>query len=262
MTQQRYPRFRFIESRTLTDGVDQLFVFAFDRLRRHIAPILACVSLITLPALAGCEGDLSTVAPAGPAARSIATLWWVMLIGAVLIFGLVMILLGLSFRRRGAAADEARHIRVWIISLGLAFPAAVLLLLLAYGLVIGEQLLPRNNPEAVSVQAEARRWAWTFSYDARPERTTQNVLHIPAGRPVDVAVTSEDVIHSFWVPRLAGKIDAIPGHVNILRIEADQPGTYAGRSAEFSGGGYDGFSFTVIAHDAAGWDAFLMDGTE
>ncbi len=185
-----------------------------------------------------------------------------MLAGAVLIFALVMSLLALSFRRRNQTADEARRVQVWIVSLGLAFPMAVLLALLAYGLVIGERLLPRSSAEVVSVQAEARRWTWTFSYDERPDGATQDILHIPAGRPVDVAVTTDDVIHSFWVPRLAGKIDAIPGHVNVLRIQADQPGRYAGRSAEFSGGGYAGFGFTVIAHDAGGWEAFMAGETE
>ena len=72
--------------------------------------------------------------------------------------------------------------------------------------------------------------------------------------------TSIDVIHSFWVPRLAGKLDAIPGHVNVLRIEAALPGVYAGQSAEFSGRGYREHVFTVKAHDAASWAAFLQGG--
>jgi cytochrome c oxidase subunit 2 len=204
---------------------------------------------------------LSTVDPGGPAARTIATLWWVMLAGAVLIFTLVMALLALAFRRRAPAADETRQERLWVIQLGIAFPVVVLLALLGYGLIVGERLLPRPGPDVVSVGAEARRMAWTFTYDDAPGLTTENVLHIPAGRPVDVAVTTTDVIHSFWVPRLAGKIDAIPGHVNVLRIEADEPGVYAGRSAEFSGPGYDHFAFTLVAHDADGWESFVTGGT-
>lgn len=195
--------------------------------------------------------------PAGPAARTIATLWWVMLSGAVAIFVLVMVLLALAFRKPRPARDEARHERLWVVKLGIAFPVVVLLALLAYGLVVGERLLPRAGPEVVSVGAEARRMAWTFTYEDAPGLATDHVLHIPAGRPVDVAVTTTDVIHSFWVPRLAGKIDAIPGHVNVLRIEADEPGVYAGRSAEFSGPGYDHFAFTVVAHDTDGWENFV-----
>ncbi|MFX0546577.1 cytochrome c oxidase subunit II [Roseovarius sp. S1116L3] len=205
---------------------------------------------------------LSTVDPAGPAARTIATLWWVMLVSAALIFGLVMILVAMPFYRQSGRRDEPRQVRVWIIGFGLAFPMAVLAALLAYGLVVGERLLPRAEDDAVQVGAEARRWAWSFTYEDAPGAMTDGTLHIPAGRPVDVAITTADVIHSFWVPRLAGKLDAIPGHVNILRIEADAPGTYAGLSAEFSGAGYDGFTFSVTAHDAPGWDAFLRSVQE
>ncbi len=91
-----------------------------------------------------------------------------------------------------------------------------------------------------------------------PGLVTVDVLHIPAGLPVDVRITSVDVVHSFWVPRLAGKLDAIPGHVNVLRIEAQAPGTYAGQSAEFSGTGYREHTFTVEAHGPAAWNAFLQ----
>lgn len=180
-----------------------------------------------------------------------------MLAGSALIFALVMVLLVAAFRQRnGSAADDKGHERLWIVGLGLVFPIAVLGALLVYGLVIGERLLPRAG-DAVSVQAEGRQWSWSFAYDDVPGYVTENVLHIPAGRPVDVAITSTDVIHSFWVPRLAGKIDAIPGHVNTLRIEADAPGRYAGRSAEFNGEGYLGHAFVVVAHDAAEWEQFL-----
>jgi heme/copper-type cytochrome/quinol oxidase subunit 2 len=214
----------------------------------------------------GCEERLSAVHPAGPAAQAIATLWWVLLAGATAIFVLVMALLWLALRRgpAGMAGDPAaddRHERVWIKGLGLAFPLATLAALTAYGLVVGERLLPRPGPDVVAVGAEGRQWAWTFTYADAPGRATEGVLHIPAGRPVDVAITSADVVHSFWVPRLAGKLDAVPGHVNTLRIEAWEPGDYAGLGAEFNGPGYAGHRFTVRAHDADAWDAFLAGDT-
>lgn len=205
---------------------------------------------------------------AGPAAHAIATLWWVMLIGAALIFGLMLVLLALAFRKRPDPQNtpdpdpESRQIRVWILSFGLGFPIVVLLALMAYALVVGEKLLPRADAATVQVSAEARRWTWTFTYADAPGLQTQDALHIPAGRPVDVAITTADVIHSFWVPRLAGKLDAIPGRVNVLRIEADEPGSYQGLSAEFAGSGYDDFIFTVTAHDPAGWAAFIGEDTE
>lgn len=194
--------------------------------------------------------------PAGPAAEAIATLWWVLLAGAVAIFALTMALLALAFRARpGGLAGRGGGL--WLGGFGIAFPLAVLAALLFYGLLIGERLLPRDAPGLVTVSAEARQWEWRFGYADLPGRVTDNVLHIPAGRPVDVRITSLDVVHSFWVPRLAGKLDAIPGHVNTLRIEAWEPGEYAGVSSEFSGAGYRGHRFDVIAHDAAGWDAFI-----
>ena len=219
--------------------------------------------------LAGCEERLSAVHPAGPAADIIATLWWVMLGGAAAILLLVAVLLMLAFRRgeeasgEGASGEGADHRRetVWIKGLGLGFTMTVLAALTVWGLWIGERLLPRPGPDVVAVEAEGRQWVWRFTYPDAPGRVTENMLHIPARRPVDVRITSADVIHSFWVPRLAGKLDAIPGHVNVLRIEAWEPGRYAGVSAEFSGAGYRRHHFTVVAHDAAAWDAFLAGET-
>ena len=217
-------------------------------------------AITTLAASAGCEERLSTVHPAGPAADAIATLWWVMLAGATAIFLLVMVLLLLAFRRGPApvsAAGDERRERVWIAGLGVGFPLSVLAVLLAYGLVVGERLRPLPGPDVVTVRAVGRQWEWAFGYADAPGRDTKGILHIPAGRPVDVEITTEDVIHSFWVPRLAGKLDAIPGHVNVLRIEAWAPGDYAGVSAEYNGAGFLHHAFIVRAHDEAGWSRFL-----
>jgi len=247
-----------VEARPLRPRVDQLVRRASPVLRRHRNPLLQpFVACITLAALGGCSGPLSTVDPAGPAARSIATLWWAMLAGSVGICAIVAALVALAWRRRTPEPATAANERFWIAGMGVVFPVGILLVLLGFGLWIGERLLPRATGDVVTVQAEARRWSWTFSYADAPGRATDGVLHIPAGRPVDVAITTADVIHSFWVPRLAGKLDAIPGRVNVLRIEADRPGTYAGRSAEFSGPGYDAHGFTVVAHDDEAWRAFL-----
>ncbi len=214
--------------------------------------LLAATTLAGLP---GCNETMSALHPAGPAAREIASLWTVMLSGSAVIFTFVMALLLTAFRRASATgrADE----RVWFWALGLAFPLLTLTGLTAYGLVVGQRIRAEPNEDVVVVQAEARQWLWTFGYSDAPGLRTENILHIPAGVPVNVEITSLDVIHSFWVPRLAGKLDAIPGRVNRLRIEANLPGDYAGASAEFSGAGYLETVFTVRAHDPAGWDEFL-----
>lgn len=167
---------------------------------------------------------------------------------------------GQSDRGASDLGDPERGSGLWLWTLGLAFPLVTLAALTVYGLQIGERLLPREDPDLVTVTAEARQWAWTFGYPDAPGLATDGVLHIPAGRPVDVQITSRDVVHSFWVPRLAGKLDALPGHVNVLRIEAPSPGIYAGQTAEFNGAGYREHVFTVQAHDAAAWARFLQEG--
>lgn len=187
-----------------------------------------------------------------------------MLIGGSAIFVFVMVLLAAALLRPAQASgseESTRGTRVWMWGLGLAFPMVTLAALTGYGLLIGEKLLPRDTADVVTVSAEARQWAWTFGYAEVPTLATEGVLHIPAGRPVNVEITSTDVIHSFWVPRLAGKLDAIPGHVNVLRIEAATPGIYDGQSAEYSGRGYREHVFSVQAHDAASWATFLREGS-
>ena len=186
-----------------------------------------------------------------------AQLWWVMLGGAVLIFLLVMALLAAAFRYGGGGSTSGRG---WVLGLGLVFPIAVLSALLVWGLVLGERHLVPGSSGAPVVRAEARQWSWTFHYPETGRAPTENVLVAPAGRPVDIEITSVDVIHSFWVPRLGGKLDAIPGRTNLLRLQADAPGDYQGLGAEFNGVGYLSHRFTFRAVDDDGWRAFLAGG--
>ena len=115
----------------------------------------------------------------------------------------------------------------------------------------------RTAAAAAGARADAdrgggRQWAWTFRYPEQGGAETTAVLHLPAGTPVDIVVTSDDVIHAFWVPRLAGKIDAMPGHVNLLRIQADTPGRYEGLCNEFCGLDHAEMRFDVIVHARRG----------
>jgi heme/copper-type cytochrome/quinol oxidase subunit 2 len=175
-----------------------------------------------------------------------------MLGGSALLAGLVFVLLALALLRRGREG-RARP-RMWLGWLGLAMPVAVLTALLLYALFLGGRILPTPAPDRVTIGVEARRYGWAFRHPGGI--ATEGTLHIPAGRPVDLVITATDVIHSFWVPRLAGKMDAIPGHPNRLRIVAAAPGTYRGECAEYCGIGHKDHGFTLIAHDAAGWAAF------
>lgn len=211
-------------------------------------------------ALAGCSGPLSALDPAGPAAATMATLWWVMLAGSVVLALLVFVLLALVYRRPGTWRNvEPAH---WIVGGGLVMPVVVLTALVGYALYAGEQLLAHPNPDVPRVVANGEMWVWRFSYPDYPQAEETEELHIPAGQPVDVIVTSSDVIHGFWVPRLGGKIDAIPGHQNVIRLQADRPGTYNGVCAEFCGNGHAAMRFVVIAHDPAEYEAALSGGAQ
>ncbi|WP_410217364.1 cytochrome c oxidase subunit II, partial [Paracoccus sp. (in: a-proteobacteria)] len=124
---------------------------------------------------------------------------------------------------------------------------------LGSALWVGERMLARDD-STVTVQATASQWTWHFVQpgpDGEPVRT-QGILYVPAGQAFDVAITSTDVIHSFWVPQLGGKMDAIPGHPNLHRLMADRPGTYEGLCAEFCGNGHPFMRFEVVAYDPAG----------
>ncbi|WP_041770278.1 cytochrome c oxidase subunit II [Metapseudomonas resinovorans] len=217
--------------------------------------MLALAQAGSLIALTGCSGSLSTLSPSGPAAGSIATMWWVMLAGAGLLFALVMALFLLVVFRPGwgSRVSPAR----WVVLGGLALPAIVLLPMIAYALIAGERLLPLPGTTPPRIEAVAKQWSWTFRYPDQGALETRDVLHLPAGTPVDIDVSSEDVIHAFWVPRLAGKIDAVPGHVNRLRIQADHPGRYDGLCNEFCGTNHTHMRFSVVVHSPEDFPAAL-----
>lgn len=106
---------------------------------------------------------------------------------------------------------------------------------------------PFSQPASMRIEVTAHQWWWEIHYpDAGVN--IKNELHLPAGVPVDIHVRSADVIHSFWVPRLAGKMDAIPGRTNILRIKSDMPGSFRGQCAEFCGTGHAGMVLAVKAY--------------
>lgn len=204
--------------------------------------------------VAGCHGPLSALSPQGPAAAQIALLWWAMLGGAALITVMVLVLVALGFRAPRRSPGE----RFWLHGLGVGFTLAVLAVVVAAGIVVGERQNPGHEAPALRVEAIGRQWEWRFRQPGPGGAVVETVgrLHIPAGQPVDVVIRSEDVIHSFWVPRLAGKMDAIPGRDTLLRIRADRPGLYHGTSAEFSGPGYAGMRFEVLAYPPGDPPAF------
>lgn len=203
--------------------------------------------------VAGCSGPLSALDPAGPAAGSILTLLVVLLALAILAFVVIFGLFLLALRR-----DRSRTVslRLFLIGGGLVFPLVLLTFATVYGVLLGERITGARTSPALTIEAHAERWRWTFTRQTPAgSLSAENVLHIPAGRTVEVFLTSGDVIHSFWVPRLAGKIDAVPGMRNRILIRADVPGRYGGVCAEFCGDGHTAMTFSVVAHAADDWSS-------
>lgn len=224
--------------------------------------LLSTLALGTL-LLAGC-GKLpqSVVDPAGPVAQMQLgllefDLWMIAWIGAAVIF---VILFAISkFRRRPAGEavppqwDSNRRLEI-----GWTLGAVALLIPLAIHPISGEFALanPPADPNTVEIKVIGHQWWWEFQYP-KEKITAANEVHIPTGRVIRFKVTSVDVIHSFWVPRLGGKMDANPGRVTDLWLKADEPGVYYGQCAELCGPSHGRMLFRVIAHSPGDYDAWV-----
>ncbi len=210
--------------------------------------------------LAGCSGEQiqSVLHPGGGDAAVIAEIAWLLFIGATVIFIGVMVLLAMSLR------DGRRKIRpaVWLLGAGVAFPVTVLSALLVYSISRSQHLLEPVSHDALVVSVTARMWWWEVRYrDPQSGRdiTLANEIRVPAGKPVYLALSSGDVIHSFWVPALAGKVDMLPGRLTRLRINTDKPGVYRGQCAEYCGEQHARMALHVVVEDAQAFDAWLAN---
>lgn len=148
----------------------------------------------------------------------------------------------------------------WIIGGGVVLPLGSIMVLLAFGVPAGHRMQPLApaDGEVVLIEVTGHMWWWEVRYPGTGIRLVDE-LHIPVGLPVDVVLESADVIHSFWIPQLAGKMDMIPGHTNVLRIEADRVGTFRGKCAEFCGRGHAEMQFVVHAHEPQEFYAWLAE---
>lgn len=225
--------------------------------RTSVATRLAVVVV-----LAGCSGPQSMIDPAGPAAAAVASLWWWMAGFSTIVLVLVCALWLYAMRRapRVHTPQEERRIAGrWIVGGGIVLPMASIIVLLAFGVPIGQRLLPGGAvPEPLRIEAIARQWQWEIRYPG-VEEALVNEFRLPIGRPVEVQTSSRDVIHSFWIPSLAGKIDAIPGRTNIIRLEATKAGRLRGACAEFCGLAHSRMILDVHAMPAAEFDRWITD---
>jgi cytochrome c oxidase subunit 2 len=196
--------------------------------------------------------------PHGPFSNSVTTLAWVLIALMTGIFVLVCAALWVALYGSDSMRARLGGERVvrWC---GLILPACVLLLLLAWGLTLVRGLSTIQGDEP-RMRVSGNIYWWRVSYldaSGREIHADANELHIPVGRPVVVDMVSEDVIHSFWVPKLGGKMDMVPGRTNRLKLQADEAGTYGGQCAEFCGGAHALMGFVVVAHEPTDWQRWL-----
>ncbi|ESY05141.1 MULTISPECIES: cytochrome c oxidase subunit II [unclassified Mesorhizobium] len=219
--------------------------------------------------LQGCAGWQSALDPKGPAASELAWLIWFFTALCAVVWVLVMIALVVPLMMRSRAQAEPlaieagaddRKLRAVMTAVGLT--AIVLIGLTLLSFFANRTLAAIGSDAALTIRVTGHQWWWEVRYeDATPSRilTTANEIHIPAGEPVRLLLTSTDVIHSFWIPSLSGKLDLIPGHMNVLDLKADKPGVYRGQCAEFCGAQHANMGTFIIAEPRAKFDAWWND---
>lgn len=226
------------------------------------ASVKAAATALLGCALSGCAASSTFLAPSSPIASREAWLFWVVVGMAAVVFVLVeglIVLVVIRDRQRGADEGEPRQVYgnrnleiVWT-----AIP--VLLVITLFGLTVGTMravAAPGPSSSDLNITVIGHRWWWEFDYPDLNIKTAEE-LHIPAGKNVQITLKSVDVIHSFWVPQLAGKTDVIPGQVNHMWLRSDQVGTYDGQCAEFCGAEHALMRFHVVVDSPTDFQAWV-----
>ena len=207
----------------------------------------------------------SMLGAAGPHAGGVESLWWLFfwVTSAVYVLVLIALLAAVLRRRRPVdLRDPAASRRAGIVITGATGITLVLLFVLLISSVRTGRYSIQGlaDPSHVNIKLTGSQWWWDVEYEstiASQRVQTANEIHIPTGRPVLMKLLSSDVIHSFWVPNLAGKKDLIPGHQTELWIQADRPGVYRGQCAEFCGPQHAHMALVVVAETADKYAAWL-----
>lgn len=197
--------------------------------------------------------------PAGEDSAAVAALFWVMAAGTVVIWLVVIgvtVFAVLGKRRPTTERFADRFILVG----GVAFPSVTLAALLVFGLALLPDWVRADSPD-LRVHITAEQYWWRVAYE-RPDGSlvqSANELHLPSGRTTEFVLNSTDVIHSFWVPSLGGKIDVIPGRSNLWRLRPTESGVFRGVCAEFCGPSHALMAFPVVVHEPSGFEAWLAE---
>jgi len=215
--------------------------------------------VMALLSITSCDGQQSVFTDLGPVSSQITLLMWIMFIGAALITVFICVLMAVSIAGPAGWRQKLTTEKN-IIWGGIVFPVVTLTALLIYGFMVfkaGGTLAQAENPVRISVVGE--QWWWRVIYRHGDGRITEsaNELRIPTGRPIEIELSTADVIHSFWIPAYAGKVDMIPGRTNLLHFIADKPGIVTGQCAEYCGGAHALMSFYTVAMTPSDYDAWL-----
>ena len=213
--------------------------------------------------LASCGEKQSTLDPVSEPAREVENLWWVMMTGAWVVFGGAVAFLVLGWIRRRERGwpllGEREGFNVaLVVGFGLVVPLVVLSVLFVFANVhvLNATSAPRKGTTDLTVRVVGHQWFWEVRYP-QSGAVTANEIHIPVRTRVALQVTTDDVIHSLWVPRLNRKIDMVPGRRNEILLYADQPGLYRGQCSEFCGLQHAHMAFLVYAEPRVTFDAWL-----
>lgn len=200
--------------------------------------------------------------PQGPAAEAMADLWWLMLglgVAVFLVFA-VLLVTGL-FRQPTSELPADRRLGQWLTGWGVVAPLVILTVVFG-ATVWAMRVLPTQAPDdALVIEVVGHQWRYEVSYPDEGVSVT-NELHLPTDRPIALRLTSADVIHSFWVPSLGGKMDMLPDGVNTLVLEASEPGEHESLCAEFCGLHHADMRLTVVAEPAEQFEEWVTEQRE
>lgn len=224
------------------------------------------VQLRRLAALAvmlvsGCNRHQSTLAPFGDEAADTLTLTLVLTAGAVIIAIGVLALVWRASHSSRRSLSEAGGLKL-ILWAGAIIPTVVLTVLLMFALPAMRPMPQGEEDLRVYVEGEQFWWRVRYQPPGAEPFTTANEVRIPVGRTVVFDLAATDVIHNFWIPGLAGKMDMIPGRTNQLVVKATKPGTFRGVCTEFCGLSHALMAFDVIAMEPAAFDAWLAEARD
>jgi cytochrome c oxidase subunit 2 len=218
------------------------------------------IALAVLLLVAGCQDGDTVLSPHGLQAAEIAQLSWILFAGGATILLIVVTAIWIAIRGPTRFRRALATPRMVVVG-GIIFPATVLvvLLLVNIGLIHSFARAPADKLNTVPIAVTGEQWWWRVIYSGPGGAAvpSANEIRIPVGRDVVFALRSADVIHSFWVPSLGGKVDMIPGRETRLRVQATRPGIFRGPCAEYCGGPHALMALQVIAMSSDTFDAWL-----